>query len=72
MKALIFDIISGSFVISSSRLLQRIVTNFNVAVISKHLLPFLLMRFVVVCLSFIQSGESIYNQTRLKFILWHL
>ena len=37
-----------------------------------HMLSFLLKRFVVALLFFIQSGESMYDQPWLGFNLWHL
>ena len=47
---------------------------FNVTVIAywKQLLYFLLMGFIAAFLFFIQSGKSIYDPPRLKFILWQL
>ena len=38
----------------------------------KTFIIFLLIGFIAAFLSFLQSGESIYDPPCLKFILWHL
>ena len=60
---LIFVTLGGSLFISSW-------FNMTVTAYLKHLLSFLLMRFIVAFLFFIQWGEFVYDPSRFGFTSW--
>ena len=63
LLGLIFLTLGGSLFISSW-------FNTTVTAYLKHLLSFLLMRFIVAFFFFIQSGEFVYDPSRFGFTLW--